>query len=125
MDRKQVLQIFVLLAIFILIIDVGLYSEILTTGETSIDINMAGILISLLPLSIILLILMRSGSGGSRLLWVAIGVITLTLAWEFLSDPWSISLRAGMGLSLQPLLIYNLIGLMLLIVAIVVFRRAE
>ncbi|MBO3809648.1 MAG: hypothetical protein FGF50_08660 [Candidatus Brockarchaeota archaeon] len=125
MDKGFVLNLALAVSVAVLVLNVPLFLGVFTKGESPYSEVPSGILLSLLPLALIVVLFAVFKRRESRLLWVALGVISLTMAYEFLADPWSYGLRAQLGLPIQPLLIYTLIGLMFLIIAVFVFRRVE
>ena len=79
------------------------------------------IVMSLLPAAF-LIVGLRLFRGGGRMFNVMLGVLAMSYAWSFISDPWSVSLRMGMGLSLMPMLIYTVIGSVFLFIAVYAFK---
>jgi branched-subunit amino acid transport protein AzlD len=80
------------------------------------------IVMSLLPAAILIVVL-RLFRGGGRTFNVMLGVLAMSYAWSFISDPWSVSLRMGMGLDLMPMLIYTVIGSVFLFIAVYAFKQ--
>jgi len=94
LKRKDVLNAVIALSVVIFILDILIYYDVLTDNALpfAFTVEEMSILISLLPLALIVIMcLLYKGRGKQRLLWVAVDVITLTLAWEFLADPCGVS----------------------------------
>ena len=91
-------------------------------GGTPEDTAYTAVTLSLLPAAALILALVML-RGESKLFKVGVGVMAMSYAWEFIADPWSVTLRMDMGLSLTNIMIYNAVGSIFLIIAVLAFKQ--
>ena len=115
----------ILASLIIIFLNVRVIRYALRNEYPPEDPMWTSILLSLLPAAALIVALKIFRGEDTRLFRVAIGVISLAYAYEFMSDPWSVSLRMGLGLPLLPVIVYTLIGTVFLVIAVVAFRRVE
>ena len=112
-------------SVVIVLVNLRIASYALIGSYPPEDPTFTSVMLSLLPAAILLIALHLFRGSETRLFRVVIGVLALTYAWEFIADPWSVSLRMSMGMPLAPLIVYTLIGAFFLAIAVIAFRRVE
>jgi hypothetical protein len=118
-------QIAIIASLVILLWNIHIFMYAYAGGYPPEDAVVTAVMLSLLPASVLLIALRIFRGRDTRMFRVVLGVLSLTYAWEFIADPWSVSLRMSMGLPLAPLIAYNLIGTVFLVIAVLAFRRVE
>jgi hypothetical protein len=115
----------ILASIIIIILNLRIYSYASMNQYPPEDQVWTSIILSFLPAAVLIIALQIFRGRETRLFRVAIGVISLSYAWELIADPWSVSLRMSLGQSLMPMIIYTAIGTVFLLIAVIAFRRVE
>jgi len=125
LKRKDVLNAVIALSVVIFILDILIYYDVLTDNALpfAFTVEEMSILISLLPLALIVIMcLLYRGEAETSVGRCRCNNVDARMGIPC-GSVWGISLRAQLGQPLKPLLVYNMIGLILLAIAIFVFRR--
>jgi hypothetical protein len=122
---RRLRQIAVLLSLIVLLWNIHIFKYAWVNQYPPEDIATTSIMLSLLPAAILIIALRIYRGEDTRMFRIMLGVMSMTYAWEFIADPWSVSLRMSMNLPLMPLIIYNLIGAVFLVIAVIAFKRVE
>ncbi|MEM2512736.1 MAG: hypothetical protein QXU81_00225 [Candidatus Bathyarchaeia archaeon] len=125
MKMKTIFQIVVVASLLIIFFNAKILAAAIRDEYPEEGVLYTSIMLSLLPAAILFVALRIFRGKDTRMFRIMLGVISMTYAWEFIADPWSVSLRMNMGLPLLPIIIYTVIGTVFLLLAVLAFRRVE
>lgn len=120
--NSKTLQTFALIAAVIIIILNYKMLPFMQVGDYPPEGELyTSVLLSLLPGALMVLAVKFVGKSN-KFFKTMIGVLAMTYALSFIADPWSVSLRMGMGLDIYPMMVYTIIGSVFLFIAIYAFK---
>jgi p-aminobenzoyl-glutamate transporter AbgT len=123
-DRQRFLTLALASALIILFLNLPILEEVAEEGTVeSYPPEATGILLSLLPLSVLVIAVAALRRRPYRTLYLLMGLVFMALFWGFTASPTTIMEAQAQGQPLRPLLLYMAVGLVFLLLAVFVFRR--